>query len=109
MKVASFEDIKSYLTENGLIWSDFRVHEDINTVELNKGENHEYFISVGGLNNGTFEVFAHSVGAMWKDDICIKDGKLVQYKVFKSLKRALDFALKARKNGTLPDTYIKAW
>ena len=105
----TFGDIENYLKSRDLKNEDFRVYENINTVEFNKGEDHEYFISVGEWENGTFEVFAHSVGAEWQDDFCVKDGELVQYKIYKSLKKALDFALKCRKQGKLPDAYIVKW
>lgn len=34
---------------------------------------------------------------------------LMQYRIYKSLKKALDFALKCRNQGKLPDTYIAKW
>lgn len=110
MQVKIFGDAEKYLKEKGLKNFDFRVNLDINNIEFNTGVNHEYFISVGEWENDTFEVFAHSVGAKWNEEgFCVEDGKLFQYKVFKSLKRAIDFALKCRKDGKLPDKYIKVW
>lgn len=105
-----FLEVEKYLKENGLNYGDYRVSLDINNIELNIGANHEYFISVGKWTDGTFEVFAHGVGAKWDEDgFCIEDGKLIQYKIFKSLKRAIDFSLKYRNFGKLPNTYIKIW
>lgn len=110
MKVQNFGDAEKYLKANGLKNEEFRVSLDINNIELFIGQTHEYFISVGEWDNNTFEVFAHSVGAEWGENgFCIKDGKLVQYKVYKSLKKAIDFALKCLKDGNLPESYIKMW
>lgn len=70
--------------------------------------NKKYFISVGKLEDGTYEVFTlHyriETKTTWKDWSVIpaEDDHLCQHKVFKSLKTAFNYALRAAQAGTTP-------
>ena len=109
-KVMTFSDVESYLKDKGLQRrTDYTFPADIETVELNIGNC--YFCSVGRYDRISFEVFELHHGARVSEDgkDYLTDGELWQYKVYKSLKRALDFALKCRADGKLPDKALKVW
>lgn len=105
----TFPDIEKYLKSKGLREQyDYNVNLRINLLELNN--NAEYFISVGEWDNNTYEVFAINVGAeLDENGFFITDGDLYQYKIFKNLKKAVDFALKCKETRELPKEYIKKW
>lgn len=105
----TFPDIEKYLKSKGLkVQYDYTVDLRINLLELNN--NAEYFISVGEWDNDTYEVFAINVGAeVDENGFFITDGDLYQYKIFKNLKKAVDFALKCKDKKELPKEYIKKW
>lgn len=77
--------------------------------------NKKYFISVGRLDNGEYEVFTlhWSIKAKkpWADWSVIpaEDDHLCQHKVFKSLKVAFNYALRAAQTGTTPTDINKIW
>lgn len=109
-KVMTFSDVENYLKDKGLQrQTDYTLSADIETVELNIGSC--YFCSVGRYDKTSFEVFELHHGAQVSEDgkDYLTDGELWQYKVYKSLKRALDFALKCKTGGKLPDKALKIW
>lgn len=90
-------------------YDDFTVSEDIKNVEFY--QNGYYFCSVGEYKPGIYEVFELHHGAKVSDDgkEWLSDGELWQYKTFKSLKAAVDFALSCRFKGELPRKPINVW
>lgn len=69
-----------------------------------------YFCTVAQYDDNNFEVFELHHGAEWDDKgRYITDGELWQYKIYKSLKQAIDFAIKCAKKGELPKKAIKIW
>ena len=107
----TFDGLKEYLIlRKGLRhYEDFTVSEDIQNMELYL--NGYYFCSVGEYEPGVYEVFELHHGAEVSEDgkEWLTDGELWQYKTFKNLKSAVDFALSCRFKGKLPSKPIKAW
>ena len=107
----SFCGLREYLIyRKGLKYrEDFTVSEDIRNVEFNLGG--YYFCSVGECEPGSYEVFELHHGAEVSEDgkEWLTDGELWQYKVFRSLKAAVDFAVSCRFKGKLPSKPIKMW
>lgn len=104
-----FSEIKTYLQSQGLNpYKDFSIDNDTNVVELYV--NNAYFCSVSEYDNHTFEVYelGHGEERNAKGDL-LKDGELWQYRVYKSLKRTLDFAVKCWKSGDLPTEPCYVW
>lgn len=110
-KADSFEGLTVYLIlRKGLRnYEDFTVSEDIKNMELYL--NGYYFCSVGEYEPGIYEVFELHHGAEVSKDgkEWLTDGELWQYKTFKSLKAAVEFALSCRSKGKLPKKPIKVW
>ena len=88
---------------------DYTQEEEIGIIEVNI--NRVYFCSVGVWDGSKWEVFELHHGAEVSDNgkEWITDGELWQYKVYGSLKRALDFALECKKNNRLPDKALRVW
>lgn len=88
---------------------DYTPMEDIGIVALNIDR--VYFCSVGVWDKNKWEVFELHHGAEVSENgkEWITDGELWQYKVYSSLKRALDFALECKKNNKLPETALRVW
>ena len=108
--MVSFSDIKKYLKSKGLKnHIDYTILEDIDVIELNI--NGSYFCSVAFYDGGLYEVYELHHGATVSDDgeRWITDGELWQYKLYKSLKRAVDFALKCKRENKLPSKAIQIW
>ena len=104
-----FKDLESYLRAKGLKdCIDFDLDVKNELIELNIDR--WYFCSVAKYDNGTYEVFESFHGATWDEKgFYLTDGELWQYKVFKSLKRAIDFALKCKEANKLPAKPLKVW
>lgn len=104
-----FNNLESYLRAKGLKdCIDFDLDVKNELIELNI--NRSYFCTVAKYDNGTFEVFESFHGAKVDEKgFYITDGELWQYKVFKSLKRAIDFALKCKAENKLPEKPIRVW
>lgn len=105
-----FSEVEKYLRNKGLKSQiDYSIAEEIEVVELNI--NRCYFCSVGKYTDNSFEVFEQHHGAQISEDgkEYVTDGELWQYKVYDSLKRALNFALKCKAENKLPDKAQKVW
>lgn len=108
--MASFNDIKKYFKNEGLKDQiDYTIHEDIDVIEFNI--NGFYFCSVALYDGGLYEVYELHHGATVSDDgrSWVTDGKLWQYKLYKSLKNAVVFALKCKRENKLPSKAIRIW
>lgn len=107
----TFEGLRLYLIlRKGLKnYEDFTVSEDIKNAEFYR--NGYYFCSVGEYKSGIYEVFELHHGAKVSEDgkEWLTDGEIWQYKTFKSLKAAVEFALSCRFKGELPKKPIKVW
>lgn len=105
----TFGDLEKYLKSKGLReMFDYNISLKINNLDLHIDK--QYFISVGECTEDKYEVFASFVGAeVDENNIYITDGNLYQYKIYDSLKMAVDFALKCRENRQLPKEYIQMW
>ena len=107
----SFYGVREYLVyRKGLKnQEDFSVSENIRNVEFYLGG--AYFCSVGESEPGFYEVFELHHGAEVSEDgkEWLTDGELWQYKVFRSLKSAIDFAVSCRFKGKLPSKPIMVW
>lgn len=105
----TFGDIRKYLIGQGLNNEQFCISEDIENIEFYT--NRFYFCSVGRWNANSFEVFELHHGAEVSEDgrQWLTDGTICQYKVYKSLKRAIDFAIACLKNKELPENAIREW
>lgn len=88
---------------------DYTPMEDIGIVELNIDR--VYFCSVGVWDKNKWEVFELHHGAEVSENgkEWTTDGELWQYKVYDSLKRAVDFALKCRIENKLPEKALRIW
>lgn len=110
-RAETFEGLREYLLLRKKLrnYEDFTVSEDIENMELYL--NGYYFCSVGEYKPGIYEVFELHHGAEVSEDgkEWLTDGEIWQYKTFKSLKAAVDFALSCRFKGKLPKTPIKVW
>ena len=104
-----FKDLENYLRAKGLKdYIDFYLDVKNELIELNI--NRWYFCSVARYDNDTFEVFESFHGAKVDEKgFYITDGELWQYKIFKSLKRAIDFALKCKAENKLPKKPLRVW
>lgn len=106
----TFSEIEKYLKSKGLKNQiDYSIAVNIEVVEFNN--NGYYFCSVGKYTNNSFELFEQHHGAQISEDgkEYITDGELWQYKVYESLKRALNFALKCKAYNQLPNKAQKVW
>ena len=106
----TFSEVEKYLKNKGLRNQiDYSIAISIEVVELNI--NRFYFCSVGKYTDNSFEVFEHHHGAQISEDgkEYITDGELWQYKVYDSLKRTLNFALKCKSDNKLPNKSLKVW
>jgi hypothetical protein len=88
---------------------DFSQDAAIDVIELNI--NRRYFCSIGKWDGGRCEVYELHHGAEVSEDgnKLLTDGELWQYKVYDSLKRAVDFALKCRIENKLPKKALRIW
>ena len=105
-----FNNVTEYLTSLGLKpRKDFSVSADVEVVEFNI--DFAYFCSVGKYDNDTFEVYEQHHGAEVSAEghFWLTDGELWQYKLYSSLKRAIDFAVGCLKKQQLPTKPIKVW
>lgn len=104
-----FKDLESYLRAKGLNdCIDFSLDVKNELIELNI--NRSYFCTVAKYDKGTYEVFESFHGATVDEKgFYLTDGELWQYRVFKSLKRAIDFALKCKVENKLPEKPIRVW
>lgn len=104
-----FKNLESYLRAKGLKdCIDFDLDVKNELIELNI--NRVYFCTVASYDNGNFEVFESFHGAKVDEKgHYITDGELWQYKIFKSLKRAIDFALNFKAKNKLPEKPIRVW
>lgn len=104
-----FKDLESYLHAKGLKdFIDFYLDVKNELIELNIDR--WYFCTVAKYDNGTYEVFESFHGATFDENgVYTTDGELWQYKIFKSLKRAIDFALKCKEANKLPEKPLKVW
>lgn len=106
----TFSEVEKYLKNRGLRSQiDYNIALNIEVVELNI--NGFYFCSVSKYADNSFEVFEQHHGAQISEDgkEYITDGELWQYKVYNSLKRTLNFALKCKANNKLPNKALKVW
>lgn len=106
----TFSEVEKYLKNRGLRSQiDYNIALDIEVVELNI--NGFYFCSVSKYADNSFEVFEQHHGAQISEDgkEYITDGELWQYKVYNSLKKTLNFALKCKANNKLPNKALKVW
>lgn len=106
----TIEEAVKYLRSLGLKeYVDFSQDASIEVIELNI--NRRYFCSIGEWDGGKWEVYELHHGAEVSEtgEELLTDGELWQYKVYDSLKRAIDFALKCKKNNKLPDKVLKVW
>jgi hypothetical protein len=109
-KKMTFSEVEKYLLRKGLKNQiDYSIAINIEVVEFNI--NGYYFCSVGKYTDNSFELFEQHHGAQISEDRkeYITDGELWQYKVYGSLKRALNFALKCKANNKLPNKALKIW
>lgn len=88
---------------------DFSQSGPIDVIEFNV--NRTYFCSIGNWGGDKWEVYELHHGAEISEDgkEWLTDGELWQYKVYGSLKRAIDFVLKCKKNNKLPDKALRVW
>lgn len=109
-KKMTFSKIEKYLLYKDLKnQTDYSIAINIEVVEFNI--NGYYFCSVGKYTDNYFELFEQHHGAQISEDRkeYITDGELWQYKVYGSLKRALNFALKCKANNKLPNKALRIW
>lgn len=104
-----FTGVKQYILSKGLTHDDFNISENIKNIEF--FVNRQYFCSVGNWDSQSFEVFELHHGAEVSKDgkDWLTDGEIWQYKVYASLKRAIDFALKCLASRKLPDYPLRRW
>ena len=109
-KKMTFLEVEKYLLCKGLKNQiDYSIAVNIEVVEFNI--NGYYFCSVGKYTDNSFELFEQHHGAQISEDgkEYITDGELWQYKVYSSLKRALNFALKCKAKNKLPNKALSIW
>lgn len=104
-----YSEVKKYLQEKGLRHDQYCVSEETQNVEF--FIDRAYFCSVGQWDNESHEVFESNHGAQVSEDgnEYLTDGELWQFKVYKSLKRAIDFAIECLKSNKLPGNAIRKW
>ena len=106
----TIEEAGKYLRSLGLKDGiDFSQDGPAEVIELNT--NRRYFCSIGKWDDGRWEVYELHHGAVVSGDgkEWLTDGELWQYKLYDSLKRAIDFALKCRRDNKLPDKALSIW
>lgn len=106
----TIEEAVKYLRSLGLKEHiDFSQNAAIYVIEISI--NRRYFCSIGKWDDGRWEVYEIHHGAEVSQDgkEWLTDGELWQYKVYGSLKRAVDFALKCKNNNKLPDKALRVW
>ena len=106
----TIEEAVKYLRSLGIKEHiDFSQDAAIDVIELNIDR--KYFCSIGKWDGGKWEVYELHHGAEVSEDgkVWLTDGELWQYKVYDSLKRAVDFALKCRRDNKLPDKALNIW
>lgn len=106
----TFSEVEKYLLRKGFKNQiDYSIAVNIEVVEFNI--NGYYFCSVGKYTDNSFELFEQHHDAQISEDgkEYITDGELWQYKVYGSLKRALNFALKCKANNKLPNKALRIW
>lgn len=104
-----FSETKKYILSKGISCQEFDINQGIENIEFYI--NRVYFCSVGRWDSTSFEVFELHHGAQISEDSkdFLTDGELWQYKVYGSLKRAIDFALKSVASKRLTDKPIRRW
>lgn len=106
-----FSEVKEYLVGQGLKPRiDFRIHESLELVEFHI--DYVYFCSVGKWTEDpiVWELFENAHGVEWDEDgNALTDGEIWQYAQYKSLKVAIDKAIKYKKEGKLPEYPLRRW